>query len=235
MILVLNNKSNLTKYEFLTYQERLSTIKTHTKVVLCPNYLNISLFNLTKIELGAQNVSATDEGAYTGEVAAKELKENGVKYCIVGHSERREYQNETDELVFSKILELLKNDIIPILCIGETKEERESNKVEEVIRKELEYAVNRLDDSQKSRLVIAYEPIWSIGTGLVPTVEEIDEVLSLIKNIIPNATLLYGGSANEENINTLNNSKYTEGYLVGGLSLKPDKLQQFIKILESKE
>ena len=235
MVIALNNKSNLGKYEFLSYQEKLSTIKATTKLILCPTHLNINLFHLTKIDLGSQNVSENGDGAFTGEVSAQALKESGVKYCIVGHSERRENQKETNESIYEKTLKLLENDIVPILCIGETKEERENNKVEEVIQEELRLINNNLTEEQKGKIIIAYEPIWSIGTGLIPTVEEIDYVLGLIKSIIPNATLLYGGSANESNISTLKQSKLIEGYLVGGLSLKLEELQSFINILESEE
>lgn len=234
MIIALNNKSNLDRYSFLTYQEELRKLQANSQVIVCPTFLNVNLVNLTNISHGAQNVSATNNGAYTGEVAAKDLKEAGVEYCIVGHSERREYQRETLSEVHEKILRLLENDITPILCIGETKEQREQGQVENVLREELETAIEGLSEEDRNRLIIAYEPIWSIGTGIIPTIEEIEEVFRFIKTILPHTTILYGGSANEKNIDVLKTSPLIEGYLLGGLSLKTVELQTFINKLENR-
>ena len=189
----------------------------------------MNLFHLQGIELGAQNVSTEDPGAYTGEVSAKDLKASGVQYCIVGHSERRTYQRESLEEVHKKVIKLFENDITPILCIGETKEQREQVLVGSILKEEIETAVSGLTEEQKARLIIAYEPIWSIGTGIIPTNEEIEQVLRFIKGFLPNTTLLYGGSANEKNIDTLKQCSLIEGYLLGGLSLKPEELQIFIQ------
>ena len=234
MIIALNNKSNLNKDEFLEYQQQLATLKTNSKIILCPTFLNINLMNLTKIYLGAQNVSCNDKGAYTGEISAKDLKESEVDYCIVGHSERRENQKESLEEIHNKIIKLLEADIVPILCIGETKEERDNHLVEKVLERELTSALEGLTDEQKRNIIIAYEPIWSIGTGVIPTLDEIEDAFLFIKKLIPNTPILYGGSANEKNIGTLKQSPLIEGYLVGGLSLKPTELQQFINILENR-
>ncbi len=233
MIIALNNKSNLDKYEFLTYQQELSKLMFNSKVILCPTELNINLMHLTKIDLGAQNVSEKEGGAFTGEISAKALKASGVNYCIVGHSERRWYQHESLEEIHNKIQRLIENDITPILCVGESKEEREANQVEEIVGNELRTAIEGLTEEQKARIIVAYEPIWSIGTGIIPTIEEIEEVFRFIKTILPNSTILYGGSANEKNIDTLKTSSLIEGYLVGGLSLKTKELQEFINKLEN--
>lgn len=234
MIIALNNKSNLDKYQFLDYQEKLGNIKTSSKIILCPTYLNVNLFHLTKVRLGAQNVSENDSGAYTGEISASDLKKAGVEYCLVGHSERREYQHESNEEVYKKIEKLLENDIIPILCVGETKEQRDNQQVEIIIKEELQRIMESLSEEQKNRIIIAYEPIWSIGTGVIPTLEEINQVLVFIKSLFPNTKVLYGGSANENNIDMLKESPWIDGYLVGGLSLKPDSLQTFINKLENR-
>lgn len=228
MVIALNNKCNLNKEEFITYQNELSNIKGTSKIILCPTHINIGLFNINNVELGSENVSSTTKGAYTGEVCAEQLKSYGVKYSIVGHSERREYQKESLEEINKKIRNLFDNDIIPILCIGETKEERDNNKVEEVLKKELETAIEGLTEEEKNKLIIAYEPIWSIGTGIIPTNEEITEVFELIKSILPNNKVLYGGSANNGNIDMLKTISLIDGYLLGGLSLKPIELQTFI-------
>jgi len=234
MIIALNNKSNLNKADFLAYQEKMSHIESNSKMIMCPTLLNINLFHLNNIALGAQNVSTTDPGAYTGEVSAKDLKASNVEYCIVGHSERRTNQKESLEEVHNKVQKLFENGIIPILCIGETKEERDEKRVESVLKDEITTAIDGLTDEQKEKLIVAYEPIWSIGTGIIPTVPEIEEVLRFIKQFLPNTTLLYGGSANEKNIDILKESPLIEGYLLGGLSLKPEELQIFINKLENR-
>ena len=221
MIVALNNKSNLEKEEFINYLEGLKNIKTNSNLILCPTFLNIPLVNID-IPIGSQNVSINDNGAFTGEISAKQLKSFNVKYAIVGHSERREYQRETNEEIKEKINKLKENDITPILCIGESKEERDNNTYKEVLKEELSI----LDTN--SNVIIAYEPIWSIGTGVIPTNKEIEEVFKFIKDMFPNNKVLYGGSANVDNVDTLKQIELIDGYLLGGLSLKPDKLQIFL-------
>jgi triosephosphate isomerase len=231
MIIALNNKCNLNKTDFNNYLSELSSIKTSHKIILCPSTINIPEFNLQSISLGAQNVSSNTQGAFTGEVSASQLKSYNVEYTIIGHSERREYQKESNEEINKKIKRLFQEDIIPILCVGETKEEREAEKVEKIISEEILTAIKDLTEEEKNKIIIAYEPIWSIGTGIIPTIAEIESVFSLIKNILPNNKILYGGSANEKNIDTLNKSKMIDGYLLGGLSLKPKELNIFLQKL----
>ena len=222
MIVVLNNKSNLNKYEFTNYLQEIKKINTNNIMILCPTFLNIPLAD--GILLGSQNVSKFDNGAYTGEISAEQLKSYNVKYSIVGHSERREYQKETNEDIKEKIIKLIENDIIPILCIGESKLERDNNTYKEVLKEELSI----LNDINNTNIIIAYEPVWSIGTGIIPTNYQIEEVFELIKSSFPNNKILYGGSANNDNIDALKEIKLIDGYLLGGLSLKPDKLQEFL-------
>ena len=231
MIIALNNKSNLEKEDFKKYLEELKTVETTETLILCPTFLNISMVSNSNIKLGSQNVSVSDNGAYTGEISASQLKSYQVEYAIVGHSERREYQRETNEEINKKIKQLFKNDITPILCIGETLEERKQNKVNEVLEEELTIATRDLTEEEKKRLIIAYEPIWSIGTGVIPTNEQIEEVFQEIKRLVPASYILYGGSANEENIDQLKQIPSINGYLLGGLSLKVDKLKVFIEKL----
>ena len=227
MIVVLNNKSNLIKEEFSKYLEELNTINTNHKIILCPNYLNIVRFNSNTISLGSQNVSMNKNGAYTGEISAEQLKSYNVEYSIVGHSERRKYQQETENEIYEKIIMLLQERITPILCIGETKEERENNKVEETLDKQLNNLLN-INDEYKNQIIIAYEPVWSIGTGIIPTNKEIEDTILYIKNKLPNNKILYGGSITEENIDIIKQISVIDGYLLGGLSLKLDKLKVFL-------
>ena len=232
MIIALNNKSNLTKQEFKEYQNALSEVRTKVKMILCPNMLNIANFStFNNCYLGAQNVSKYPNGAHTGEVSANQLRSHGVSFCIVGHSERRE-DGETDETIKEKVLRLYEEGIIPILCIGETFRERQEGEYTDVILNELTSVTDALTEEQKSRLIVAYEPIWSIGTGMIPQNDEIEEVFYIIKQVVPNCRILYGGSANEKNVETINRCKYLDGYLLGGLSLKPENLQTFIDIIE---
>lgn len=233
MIVALNNKSNLNKQEFIKYQEDLSKITTKSNLILCASPLNIANFNLSNCALGGQNVSQELVGAHTGEIAATQLKSYDVKYCIVGHSERRIDQHETNEEISKKIMYLFNENIIPILCVGETKEEREDGKVNNIIEEELTIATKNLTSEQKAQLIVAYEPIWSIGTGLIPTNDQITEVFKFIKTILPTTKVLYGGSANEKNIDELKQCTLIDGYLLGGLSLKPDLLQIFLEKLEN--
>jgi len=233
MIIALNNKSNLNKEEFLKYQEELATVNCNSTMILCASPLNIANYNLTNCHWGAQNVSTESVGAHTGEIAASQLKSYGVKYCIVGHSERRQDQKETNEDIAKKIKNLYAEGITPILCVGETKEERESGKLNAIIEEEILVATENLTSEEKDNLIVAYEPIWSIGTGLIPTNDEIEEVFKLINSLLPTTKVLYGGSANDKNIDELKKSSLIEGYLLGGLSLKPENLKVFIEKLEN--
>lgn len=233
MIVALNNKSNLTKEEFIDYQQRLNNVDSKETLILCASPLNIANYNLINCHYGSQNVSKDKEGAHTGEIAASQLKSYGVEYCLVGHSERRQSQKETNEEVADKIQRLYEAGIKPILCIGETREEREFGIVEKVIEEEIITATKNLTAEEKQDLIVAYEPIWSIGTGLIPTNDEIAEILNFIKELLPNTKVLYGGSANEENIDELKKCSEIDGYLLGGLSLKPEKLSVFLGKLQN--
>ncbi len=229
MIIALNNKSNLGKSEFAEYKNKLEKLETNNKLILFPTFLNISDSKLKKIHLGAQNVSISEDGAFTGEISASQLKSYEVEYCIVGHSERRQYQKETNKDIRKKIKNLFSNDITPVLCVGETESERKKGLAEEKIKEEIITATNGLTVKEQERLIIAYEPIWAIGTGIVPTETEIYAVLNLIKKLSPNSPLLYGGSVNENNIDILKKISLIDGFLLGGLSLNLENLAVFLK------
>lgn len=231
MIIALNNKSNLTKEEFLKYQEAIKKLSFKTTdVILIPSNIYLSIVSTPNISLGSQNVSMYEMGPHTGEVSAVQLKQLGVKYCLVGHSERRKEQHETNAEINGKIKSLLNQDIIPILCIGETKEEK--NAAHTVVYQELQAALSGVTEEELEKVIFAYEPIWSIGTGLIPTSSEIESIISIIKETYPNNRVLYGGSVTIDNIEKLTQEKTVDGYLLGGLSLQLDKVQELIDKIE---
>lgn len=186
------------------------------------------------IELGAQDVSSHEGGAYTGEIAPAMLKEFAVHYVIVGHSERRQYHGETDELVALKAQRALSSGITPIVCVGETLAEREAGKTEEVVKRQLA-AVIHTNGHCISEVVVAYEPVWAIGTGLSATAEQAQQVHAVLraqlKAATPNAErikLLYGGSMNAANAGSLLAQADIDGGLIGGAALK---IQDFLTII----
>jgi triosephosphate isomerase (TIM) len=186
------------------------------------------------IELGAQDVSAHESGAYTGELASAMLKEFGVRYVIVGHSERRQYHGETDELVAAKAQRALSSGITPIVCVGETLAEREAGKTEEVVKRQLA-AVIHTNGHCISEVVVAYEPVWAIGTGLSATAEQAQQVHAVLRAQLKAASpsadrikLLYGGSMNAANAKNLLAQPDIDGGLIGGAALK---VQDFLTII----
>lgn len=237
MIIALNNKCNLTREEYLKYQENLKNLKAPFTMILCPTNLYIGDFNLSNMKLGAQNVSSKESGAYTGEVSASQLKSFGVTYCIVGHSERREYQRETDQEINEKIKQLLKEEIFPILCVGETKKERESNLTTKKIAEELKEATKSLTEKEKQQIIIAYEPIWAIGTGKTATSEDANNAIKEIRNkieqiygkeVAEDVIIQYGGSVKSKNAKELFTMSDIDGGLVGGASLDPEEFSKIV-------
>ena len=229
MIVVLNNKSNLDKQEFIGYQNELKRIESSHQLVICPSQVYLNSIDLPNFDLGSQNVRSYHQGAYTGEIYAHQLKSLNVKYCLVGHSERRKYQRETNKDINEKIKRLLEEEITPILCVGETKEQKDSKKTKSVLLSELNECLSGINNND---IIIAYEPVWAIGTGITPTKEEVEDVLKEIKKVYQKNKLIYGGSLNQENIAEFKTSDLIDGYLLGGLSLKPQELKDFISKIE---
>ena len=191
-----------------------------------------------RVAAGGEDVSKFEKGAYTGEISADMLADAGAKYCIVGHSERREYHHESDALVNEKAKALLNKGIIPIICVGESLEQREKNLTMEYIAYQVCAALSGIDGTQVRRCVIAYEPIWAIGTGKTATAEQAEEVCCEIRAVIRRlygarsaraVSILYGGSMNAKNAEELLAQPDIDGGLIGGASLKPVDFATIIK------
>ncbi len=231
-LIIGNQKMYMNREDVISFVEMLKTVSCDD-VIVCPSFPYLEYYK-DVVKVGAQNVSTADNGAYTGEVSSSQLQSLNVPYCIVGHSERREYQKETDEEINQKINKLLEKNITPILCIGEKMEERQNKSTETVIKRELDADLKGLSTETVEKIIIAYEPIWAIGTGLTPTSEEIDDAMQFIKNYLKerlnvmNITVLYGGSVSEKNVDELNTIASIDGYLIGGASSKPDAFKYII-------
>lgn len=206
---------------------------TDVDVIVCPPfpYLELVQDAAEDVEffVGAQNVSKFDNGAYTGEVSAQMLQSMNVDYCIVGHSERRKYFFETNQDVAEKVNKLLAVDITPIVCVGESLEDREAGKHFDVIREQVSQGLFRLSAEAMEKVIIAYEPVWAIGTGKTATKEQAQEIHAFIRNMLAEKysddtaqeiSILYGGSCNAKNAKELFAQQDVDGGLIGGASLK---------------
>ncbi len=211
-------------------------------VVCAPALFLERLVEATKgmdLKIGAQNMHFEDSGAFTGEISPVALKDLGVTYVIIGHSERREMFAETDETVNKKVIAAFKHGLVPIVCCGETLEERESGKTNEVVAAQVEKALEGLTTEQAKQVVIAYEPIWAIGTGKSSTAEDANEVCGHIRSVIAQKfsqdvadaiRIQYGGSVKPNNIQEFLAQEHIDGALVGGASLEP---QSFLQLVEA--
>ncbi len=213
--------------------EALAADKPNCGVVICTPFIHLAsvaqVINQDVIGLGAENCADKEKGAFTGEVSAEMVKSTGAQYVILGHSERREYYKETPEILKEKVLLALKNGLKVIFCIGETLEEREANKQNEVVKAELEGSVFNLSEEDFRKIVIAYEPIWAIGTGKTATAEQAEEIHAYIRSIVADkygkavaedTSILYGGSCKASNAPELFAKPDIDGGLIGGASLK---------------
>jgi len=216
---------------------------SHIDIVLCPPYTSLEAvhrkINGSGIKLGAQNMHHESMGAYTGEICASMLKSCGAEYVIIGHSERRQYCNETNSTINKKVLKALDEGLKPILCIGETLQEREDKITEGVIEEQLKSCLSHISEEQMESIVIAYEPVWAIGTGKNATPHQVESVHNFIrkklKKMYPDDTaekvrIIYGGSINPENAKELFALETINGGLIGGASLE---VQSFIEIINS--
>lgn len=237
-IVVANLKMNLTVIEISNYLEEIKEVINSKRVVICPTSIYIPYFLKKKYSVGIQNIAETEDGAYTGEVSAGQVSSMGIKYAIVGHSERRQLFSETDTVVNKKVLLGIKNKLTIILCIGETKEEKDMLKTDRVLKRQLINALRDINNSDIKNIIIAYEPIWSIGTGNIPKNKDIITITMFIKGIVNNLyheeidiPVLYGGSVNEKNIGELNEIEEISGVLVGGASLNAKKIEKIKEVI----
>ena len=239
-----NWKMNMLPNEAIRFIEELAPLvkDTENEVILCVPYTDLFYALLTaqntNIKIGAQNMHFEESGAYTGEVSGKMLKSINVEYVIIGHSERRQYFNETDETVNKKIKTAFQYGLKPIVCVGETLEQREAGKTEEVITKQTELALEGLTEEQVKNTIIAYEPIWAIGTGKTATKEDANNSIKAIRNkiveiygqmVADEVIIQYGGSVKSTNAKELFEMSDIDGGLVGGASLKAEEFSKIVK------
>ena len=212
------------------------------EIVICPPYTALAevheIIMETNIKLGAQDVYWEKEGAFTGEVSCAMLKDAGCEYVIVGHSERRQFFHETNETVNKKAKALLKEGLKPIVCVGEKLEERNAGRAFDVVRDHVENSLAGISRADMMKIVIAYEPVWAIGTGVNATKEQAEEIHKFIRGILEkmydkeiakSVRIQYGGSVKPENIKELISQEDVDGALVGGASLKADSFSQIVK------
>ena len=238
-----NWKMNMLPNEAMKFIEDLAPLVKDTKneVILCVPYTDLFYALLTvqgtNIKIGAQNMHFEEKGAYTGEISAKMLKSINVEYVIIGHSERRQYFNEKDETVNKKIKEAIENGLKPIVCVGETLEQRDEGTTIDIITNQTKLALEGLTDEQVANTIIAYEPIWAIGTGKTATSEDAQKAIKSIRdkicqiygqNVSDRVIIQYGGSVKSSNAKELFEMSDIDGGLVGGASLKPDEFSKIV-------
>ena len=238
-----NWKMFKTKAEAIAFAEEFRELYRDTDVqtAICAPFTNLEAlkeaFAGTEIKVGAQNVHFADEGAFTGEISVSMLEEIGVDFCIVGHSERRQYFGETDETVNKKLKKLFEGPIRPILCVGESLEERDADKAFDVVGDQIKADLEGIDAADVKKLVIAYEPIWAIGTGRTATPDQAEEMCAFIRKTLieiygeevsDEVIIQYGGSVKPANATEIMNMDEIDGALVGGASLKPEDFMEII-------
>lgn len=244
-IVAANWKMNMSSKETVDFLDKTKDIQfpDSIKPIIFPPFPYLLLFKkllrYSSIAYGSQDIAKEDNGAFTGEVSGSMLSDCGCSYALVGHSERRSYYGETSELVAEKAKAALKNGITPVICIGETLEERRGNQYKQVLSQQL-HAVTSSLGVETLKCIIAYEPVWAIGTGVIPKMEEIEDTHRFIHEYLAskvsgggNIKLLYGGSVNEENVSDISKVAYVSGFLIGGASLKVDKYKSIIDILKA--
>lgn len=242
VIIAGNWKMNKTVSESVEFIEELKKEELDKEVecVVCAPFISLERMSVasknTAIKLGAQNVSQYDNGAYTGEISTSMLKDLNMEYVILGHSERRQYFLETNEVINQKVQKVLSSKMTPILCVGETLEERESGKMNDVIATQIKEGLANLSFEQAKGVVVAYEPIWAIGTGKTATSDQANEMAMFIRkqlrklfqDVAEDISILYGGSVKPNNIKEIMAQSDIDGALVGGAALKVDSFTELV-------
>ncbi len=238
-----NWKMNKTPEEAKKFMEEFIPLvkDTEHEVIICAPFIDLKYlvkhFKDANVKIGAQNMHWEESGAYTGEISGSMLKQIGVEYVIIGHSERRQYFAETDETVNRKVKSAFKNNLKPIVCVGESLEEREKGITKDIITTQTRLALDGLTDEQVEKTIIAYEPIWAIGTGKTATSEDANNSIKEIRdeickiygqNIAKRVIIQYGGSVKPENAKELFSTSDIDGALVGGASLKPEEFAKIV-------
>lgn len=215
----------------------------NTDVLVCPSFVSLGIVNKTikstDIKLGAQDLFYENDGAYTGEISAGMLKSVGCEYVIIGHSERRKYIHETNKILNKKLIKAIEFNLKPVYCVGETFEEREDEIYEGVVEEQIREGLAKINNEKMKEIVIAYEPVWAIGTGLTAKPEQASEMHGFIGKVISKMydeevaeklLILYGGSVNGSNAKELLSACGVDGALIGGASLKADEFADIVKI-----
>jgi len=240
-----NWKMNTSFDEAIKLAENLkileNTFNNNTEVIICPPFLYtkslIELLKNSSIKVGVQNSANKENGAYTGEVSAKMIKSINTDYVIIGHSERREYYNETDDILNEKLNLVLKNDLKPIFCVGEQLADRKANKHFDVIKSQIINGTFSLNSNEFSKLIIAYEPVWAIGTGETASPQQAQEIHSFIRNLIVEKygndiangiSILYGGSVKPTNAKEIFSKPDVDGGLIGGAALNANDFKEIV-------
>jgi len=216
----------------------------NVEMILAPSYPFLASakkeIGKNKIGLSAQNVAGRENGALTGEVSAKMLKDVGCQYVIIGHSERRGLLGETDKMINEKMKMALKNNLVPILCVGETNEQKKEGRRDTVLIDQVKQALSKVDNLCKKKIIIAYEPVWAIGSGSVVAMDDLEEAYRVIKRAVSmicsstyfeeKVKFVYGGSVKASNVAELKELDYLHGFLIGGAGLNP---VDFVKVIEA--
>lgn len=247
-LIAANWKMNLNKQEAIALAKEIdketNPLNSNVDVTICSPTIHISelidYLMYSAISVSAQNCNENEKGAFTGEISASMIKSYACDYVILGHSERREIYKESNELINLKIKSAFENELKVILCIGESLDQRKENKTNFVLNEQLRNCLTGIDKSNFQNLVIAYEPIWAIGTGVTPSINEISETHNVIRNYLIEICgsigikipILYGGSLNENNASEILKVNEVNGGLIGGASLKSESFVKIIKIAE---
>jgi triosephosphate isomerase len=220
----------------------LSNEKVNCDVIVCPPFTSLSeansLLKKSIIKLGAQNMYFEENGAFTGEISASMLKNTGCEYVILGHSERRTIFGETDQVINKKIKKALQSDLLPIFCVGESLQERESEVTNDIIKRQITEGLKNISSAEMQKIIIAYEPVWAIGTGKTASPQQAEDVHAFIRGLVKSLysneiaeglVIQYGGSVKPDNAKELLSQKDIDGALVGGACLKSESFIEIIK------